>query len=252
MVVYFSGTGNSRYAAKRIARRLSDELVDAGEYIKAGKPADFASGKPWVFVSPTHGWRIPRIFEAFIRAGSFSGDRRAYFVMTCGDEIGAAGEKLKALCKEKSFDYMGVQQVIMPENYVAMFPVPDRGEAAAILERAVPEIERAAALIAEDSCIPSISPSFADKIKTRVANPFFYAFLVKAKKFYATDACVGCGKCASLCPTNTITIKNGKPQWGEGCTHCMACICYCPKKAIEYGRASRGKPRYKCPEYTGE
>ena len=32
----------------------------------------------------------------------------------------------------------------------------------------------------------------------------------------------------------------------------MACICYCPKKAIEYGRASLGKPRYKCPEYVPE
>ena len=24
----------------------------------------------------------------------------------------------------------------------------------------------------------------------------------------------------------------------------MACICYCPKEAIEYGKKSRGKPRY--------
>ena len=27
-------------------------------------------------------------------------------------------------------------------------------------------------------------------------------------------------------------------------THCMACICYCPKEAIEYGKKSKGKPRY--------
>jgi MinD superfamily P-loop ATPase len=24
----------------------------------------------------------------------------------------------------------------------------------------------------------------------------------------------------------------------------MACICYCPKEAIEYGKRSVGKPRY--------
>ena len=29
MVIYFSGTGNSRYAAKLIAHELGDELVDA-------------------------------------------------------------------------------------------------------------------------------------------------------------------------------------------------------------------------------
>ena len=26
--------------------------------------------------------------------------------------------------------------------------------------------------------------------------------------------------------------------------HCMACICYCPKEAMEYGKKSKGKLRY--------
>ena len=51
----------------------------------------------------------------------------------------------------------------------------------------------------------------------------------------ATDACIGCGKCVELCPLNNIRLENGKPVWGKHCTHCMACICYCPKEAIEYG-----------------
>jgi hypothetical protein len=59
--------------------------------MKAGRRAELKSEKPWVFVSPTYGWRIPRIFEAFIRDGRFSGSRQAYFVMTCGDETGACG-----------------------------------------------------------------------------------------------------------------------------------------------------------------
>ena len=71
MVIYFSGTGNSRYAAKLIAHELGDELVDAAEYIKGGRSAGLSSQRPWVFVSPTYGWRIPRIFEAFIRDSGF-------------------------------------------------------------------------------------------------------------------------------------------------------------------------------------
>ena len=44
---------------------------------------------------------------------------------------------------------------------------------------------------------------------------------------------------------NNVTIKDGKPVWGRNCTHCMACICYCPKdSAIEYGKKSVGQPRY--------
>ena len=56
--------------------------------------------------------------------------------------------------------------------------------------------------------------------------------------------CIGCGRCVELCPLNNIHLENGKPVWGKDCTHCMACICYCPAEAIEYGKKSLGKPRY--------
>ena len=58
------------------------------------------------------------------------------------------------------------------------------------------------------------------------------------------EKCNGCGLCATLCPLNNIEIVDGKPEWGKNCTHCMACINHCPKKAIEYGEKSKGKPRY--------
>ena len=68
--------------------------------------------------------------------------------------------------------------------------------------------------------------------------------IVKADAFTVSDACIGCGKCVQLCPLNNIRLDKDKPVWGSNCTHCMACICYCPKEAIEYGKRSVGKPRY--------
>ena len=73
MIVYFSGTGNSRYCAQMLAHNLGDELLDCANYIRHQIAADLISGKPWVFVSPTYAWRLPRIFAEFIRSGSFSG-----------------------------------------------------------------------------------------------------------------------------------------------------------------------------------
>ena len=52
------------------------------------------------------------------------------------------------------------------------------------------------------------------------------------------------GKCVQVCPLNNVQLKNGKPAWGSNCTHCMACICYCPAEAIEYDKKSEEKPRY--------
>ena len=91
MIVYFSGTGNSRFAAETLARQLQDEVLDAGRQMKAGEPGVLHSDKPWVFVSPVYAWRMARVLTEYIRAAELTGSREAYFVLTCGGEIGNAG-----------------------------------------------------------------------------------------------------------------------------------------------------------------
>ncbi len=70
---------------------------------------------------------------------------------------------------------------------------------------------------------------------------------VHSKKFYVTEACISCQKCVGFCPMKNIGFTGGKPVWGHNCTHCMACICRCPAEAIEYGKHSKGLPRYVFP-----
>jgi len=249
MIVYFSGTGNSRYAAEFLAYALNDSCLDAGRCIKAGVRGEQHSERPWVFVAPTYAWQMPHVFEDYIREVTFSGSRQAYFVLTCGSEIGDAGSYAAALCLEKGLEYCGIQDVIMPENYIAMFEVPGAAEAAAIMEKAKPVLCQAAELICKGLPFPERNVGFKDRKRSGIVNKTFYRMFVKAKDFYATDSCTGCGACQEACPLNNIRLAEGKPIWGEACTHCMACICGCPTEAIEYGKISRGKPRYQCPAY---
>ena len=249
MIVYFSGTGNSRYCAQMLSAELDDELTDAFRFIRDGVEAELFSERPWVFVSPTYGWQLPRVFADFLRSGSFTGCKAAYFVMSCGSEIGDAGARIEELCAEKGFEYQGVLEVVMPENYVAMFEVPDAAESAAIIDAARPVLAAGIDAIRRRERFPKRRVGVVDRLKTAMINPVFYALFVKARAFYATSACVGCGKCERGCPTHSISLRDGRPVWGDNCTHCMACICSCPAEAIEYGRISKGKPRYQCPEY---
>lgn len=46
-----------------------------------------------------------------------------------------------------------------------------------------------------------------------IINPFFYRLIVKADPFRVSDACVGCGQCASKCPLNNIELRSGKPRY---------------------------------------
>ena len=133
MIVYFTGTGNSRYCAQMLADKLDDEIVDAFHFIRNGIPAELISGKPWIFVAPTYGWQLPRIFVDFIRSGSFLGSKDAYFVVTCGSEIGNPEPKNKALCEEIGLRFLGTLEVVMPENYIVMFNAPGQDKACEIV-----------------------------------------------------------------------------------------------------------------------
>ena len=46
MVIYYTGTGNSRHLARILAEKLEDELVSAAELIREGRTGDFCSEKP--------------------------------------------------------------------------------------------------------------------------------------------------------------------------------------------------------------
>ena len=244
MIFYFSGTGNSRYCAKRLAHRLGDEAVDAFPFLRDDHFPALTSRSPWVFVSPTYGWQLPRIFEALLRGGRFSGSRDAYFVMTCGAEIGDPIPRLEALCRDMGLTYRGVLPVVMPENYIAMFDAPQAEKARQIVARAEPDIDNVIAAVRENRAFPPSRRKFYDRFMSGPVNPIFYSCFVKAAAFTVGDTCTGCGQCVWRCPTNNITLQTGKPVWGQDCTHCMACICYCPAEAIEYGKKSLGKPRY--------
>ena len=246
MVLYFSGTGNSRYVAEQIARAAGDQLVSMNVRIKNRDVSPIQSGERVVFSVPTYAWRIPRIVRQWILDTEFIGAKQAWFVMTCGDEIGNAAKFTKELCQIKQFSYMGTGQIVMPENYIAMFAVPKPTTSQKIILNAQPEIARIIGLIAEGKAIPDVKPNVVDRVKSSIVNPIYYKMFVNADAFAAHDRCTGCGTCAQLCPLNNIEITDGKPVWGKNCTHCMACISYCPVEAIEYGKASVGKPRYRC------
>ncbi len=245
MILCFSGTGNSRYIANRISEALQEGVVDLNGKIKANDNSRIPSNRDVVLVTPTYAWRIPRIVSDWLEKTTLAGAERIWFVMDCGGEIGNAAKYNRLLAEQKGLNYMGTAGIRMPENYVAMFGVPDVAEAEKIVENSEPDIDGVIARIEEGQSFSAPRNNLYDRFMSGSVNRIFYSFIVKSSAFRATEACIGCGQCAKRCPTNNICLKDGKPVWGKNCTHCMACICYCPTEAIEYGKKSVGKPRYR-------
>lgn len=250
MILYFTGTGNSKYCARLLADALQEECVDSFHYIRDGIAGEFVSQRPWVFVCPTYSWQIPRVFGEFLRSATFSGCRDAYFVMTCGGEIGNAPAANLALCREKGLICHGTFSIRMPDNYIVLFPAPKEDDIRSCLEQAGPSVRQCAGQILAGQDLPARKPGLGDRIKSGLVNQLFYRYNMQPKRFTVSQACVSCGRCERSCPLGNIRLEGGKPVWGDRCTHCMACLCGCPAEAIDYGKSTRGKARYLCPEIS--
>ena len=143
MILYFSGTGNSAYIAKRVGKATGDEVVDLFEKIRNRDFSSIHTERPLVVVTPTYAWRLPRIVEDWMERTTFTGDRRVYFILTCGENIGNAGKYLEALCGKKGLKNCGCMGIVMPENYIALFATPSPEEAAGTIAQAEPAIQQA-------------------------------------------------------------------------------------------------------------
>jgi len=195
-------------------------------------------------VCPTYAWRVPRIFAQWLQLSRLEGSRKAYFVMTCGSSIGAADGVNGPFVEKLGLQYMGTLELVMPENYVAMFSVPKEADCRRMIRSAESTLDGILMNLVDEQPLEPVKNTPLRKLLTASMHRGFYKFFVKADPFYVTEGCTGCGRCESHCPLNNIKMENGKPTWGDACTHCMACIGGCPVGAIEYGKKTPGKLRY--------
>ncbi|MFR7832848.1 MAG: hypothetical protein ACLU3F_17110 [Blautia wexlerae] len=94
--------------------------------------------------------------------------------------------------KEK---HMGTAQIIMPENYIAMFNAPDVEKAKKIVVAAGPAIAKAVLAIKHGEHLPERKYGLGGRMESGLVNSVFYPVFVKAKAFARLGTCTGCGKC---------------------------------------------------------
>ena len=239
----FSGTGNSLYAAKRLSAGLGcippEQITDAAPEGAAG-----GAGEAVGFVFPSYYGNLPRAVRAFINKLEIMPETYIFAVVTMGavgqGSIGAADKALKA--KGLRLNYgKGVR---MPANYVISYNPADGNKQDALLDKTDGRLGAIANEISARVQSVSSMPITADNL---------YKDIEKLDAAFTSGGdCKGCGLCEKICPVRNIGMKNGKPEWRGRCERCMACISWCPSKAIDFGDKTRDRRRYRNPRITAE
>ena len=284
MIFYFSGTGNTKWAASKLAAATREDLISIAPYMRAddsshnlAEPFILKENERLGFVFPVHGWRVPKLVREFIskmkiqrEPSDASAENKAkaddclknrpfaYCVCTAGDSIGLTIENLnKVISQNPSLQALGITEVsssyslIMPESYIGL-PFMDVDPK----EREIRKKENAAqelAIVCEE--IFDRKEGISRLVKgpipwffTKVVGGFFENVLITDKRFHVEkDRCVKCGICANVCPVGDIKGGHGEyPVWlhHKDCLTCFTCYHHCPHHAIEFGNQTQKKGQY--------
>lgn len=224
-LLYFTATGNSLYAAKKIG----GELISIPQAVKFGN-YNFSDDKIGL-IFPVYFVLLPALVEDFLRKVKLQGDY-IFAVLTYGMMAGnAAGYLLKA-GKERGIDFSYINTLKMVDNYIPDFRMEDqiRTEPDKRIDLRLgainSDIRNAKRLIPTDS--------FSGRIMTAVIRKLFKPGIGPgaAKKFLIEESCNGCETCVKVCVLKNIGMQNHKPVFGIRCMSCMACTQNCPQNSI--------------------
>lgn len=249
VIYYFTGTGNSLALAKKIAASLGDcEVIPIASLKDTPKLAPVADRVG--IICPVYFLGLSLMVAEFAARFDRSKAGYTFAVVTFG---GSGSEpalrQLDGLVKKQ--DDRGLDagfSVKMPGNYILMYDSPDRKSQDELFVSAehrqkeiVPVIERC-----EHRKIPW-SP--AGSLLHAVAYPWFASHArKKAREFTVSSACTSCGTCAAICPAKNIDLVEGRPVWKDRCEVCLGCIQLCPAQAIQAGKKTAGRSRYRNPD----
>ena len=253
MIFYFSGTGNSLQAARNIAENSGEALVSiaaASSSTAAVYEYTLKEGETIGFVYPIYAWAPPQMVLEFIERLKLSNYNNNYTfaVATCGDNIGNTMKVMDKALRNKNMKLDSGFSIAMPNNYIIIGDVDPVEVAEKKLAAAETALKHINSVIAgRKKGVFEVKKGFLPFVLTSVINPLFNKNAVDTRKFFAEDSCTSCGICERVCNCRNIKVQ-GKPQWGNKCTQCLACLHYCPVRAIQYGKGTEKKGRYTNPK----
>ena len=257
MIFYFTGTGNTRWAAQQLAEATGEELrYIPDELGKTELHYILKDGERLGFCFPTHGWQPPHIVREFIRRSTFLVTPHSqrenvhrstyiYALTTCGDNMGYAMRIFDKELRQKGLQTNARFALVMPESNVcfSFLHLDTDKKARQKVEAARQRMVHICQVVTErQHDVEELVKGGIPFTYTYIIGGYYNKHLITDQKFWVDEhACIQCGLCQKLCPVDDI--KGTPPVWLHNgrCTNCLACYHHCPAHAIHWGRMKRGQ-----------
>ena len=233
--IYFSGTGNSRYAAEFFCNEYDEAAkafsIEADNIIQIIKNEEML-----VFAYPVQYSTVPKILRDFIIENKELWQNKKIFVIaTMGLFSGDGAGILGRLLHQYGAKIIGGVHLKMPDS------IGDEKVLKRSLEKNKELMKKAEQKISKSVLFLKSGKPTQEGIGILYRMAGFLGqrlYFGHKTKNYSNKLCVDehkctvCGKCEKLCPMNNIKIVDNKVVQNNQCTMCYRCINNCPKQAM--------------------
>lgn len=244
---YFSATGNSFSVAKDIAAGLPGTQIFSIPKV-INKEIDLEADNIGL-IFPVYYCGIPRIITEFIKKLEPVKIKYMFAVCTCGAIPAGALLEAQKLLEARGIALNAGYSIPMPGNYLVKYGAfsADKQEKMFLQEK-----KKVRRIIEDIRNQKQGKVERNNSLVNRIGGSFYKSkypqFPALDRNFTADEKCNGCNICERVCPVGNIRMTDNRPEWQGNCEHCLACIQWCPKEAIQYSTQTIGRKRYHHPE----
>lgn len=244
-IIFFSGTGNTKYIAKSFEENFKNRDIEIDiNSIENIKKIGIKNSDFLVIGAPIYADNVPGFFIEWLEENiPYTEESISAILFTTQVSTGAGVHIMEKIMADKNYKVSIKTSFSMPNNYYyAMFSKTPEEKVVEMMTNGERKVKELVEKFLQGEEVKDKGSRGRVLLAKAVGKMFSSVGKKQAQKFTVTEDCIKCSLCVRKCPSNNIILKD-KITFKENCYVCTRCIHICPVNAIRY----KGK---KCDQYN--